>query len=453
MVFGGFLFIAKNNLLEVQAAATDNVYGWAWSENIGWISFNCYNYYGDDINKLEDHCKDSNYGVSIDLSGTGEFSGYAWSENIGWIQLDPEGPYPGDPQHGVKLLIGDSSCNIGSQCPVYGWARALAGMDADNNGGWDGWIKFRKDQSDSNQNYDYGVSIQWGQLGDGGGGDSNINEFLGWAWGSDVLGWISFNCSNSEVCGTSNYKVILNSNITPGQGPSAENLSAQPSWCNVSPGEGLVQFSWTYKDPNDPPQDQSQYHLQVAPGGNFNNTVIDCIVDQSNIPSGDTGTSAVSVVSSAQNVCNDGEEIGGRNLQITFGQNYSWRLKVRNESEIWSDEWFSGLDFTTPDHAYPWVDFTWDPLLPRINQTTQFNDGSTCYDGNTTCKKWIWTIPDWRYDRGYSSSSQNPRGKFIKIGDKDVILQVFDSKTYSCTRQKTVTSRLPLPEWKEIAPF
>jgi len=65
VVFGFLVFsIAK-------AGIADNVSGWAWSENIGWISFN--NTTGGGT---------TNYGVDID-SSTGIFSGDAWSEHIG----------------------------------------------------------------------------------------------------------------------------------------------------------------------------------------------------------------------------------------------------------------------------------------------------------------------------------------------------------------------------------
>ena len=71
VVFGFFIFG------KVNAGTTDNVSGWAWSENIGWISFN--NTTGGGT---------TNYGVNINPS-TGVFSGYAWSENIGWIDFGP----------------------------------------------------------------------------------------------------------------------------------------------------------------------------------------------------------------------------------------------------------------------------------------------------------------------------------------------------------------------------
>ncbi|KKN97178.1 hypothetical protein LCGC14_0161550 [marine sediment metagenome] len=128
LAISGFFLTTK-----VEADLNDNVSGFAWSENIGWISFNCFNDYdGDGI--LESHCADagypSDYGVNVDL-GTGLFSGYAWSEHIGWITFN-SGELVGCPD-GSCLAQLDIATN-----EVSGWARALAYGD-----GWDGWIKLR----------------------------------------------------------------------------------------------------------------------------------------------------------------------------------------------------------------------------------------------------------------------------------------------------------------------
>jgi len=65
--------------------------GWAWSENFGWISFNCKTGGDDPINICcsqeppPEFCSD--YSVTVATS-TGEFDGYAWSGNIGWISFN-----------------------------------------------------------------------------------------------------------------------------------------------------------------------------------------------------------------------------------------------------------------------------------------------------------------------------------------------------------------------------
>ncbi len=57
-----------------------NLTGWAWSENFGWISFNC---------ETDNTCSliDDDYKVTIDQDN-GEFDGYAYSENIGWTSFN-----------------------------------------------------------------------------------------------------------------------------------------------------------------------------------------------------------------------------------------------------------------------------------------------------------------------------------------------------------------------------
>jgi len=63
---------------KVSSDADGDLSGWAWSENYGWISFNCLN---------DDSCGDSDYKVTINQT-TGDFDGYAWSQNLGWTSFN-----------------------------------------------------------------------------------------------------------------------------------------------------------------------------------------------------------------------------------------------------------------------------------------------------------------------------------------------------------------------------
>lgn len=151
-------------LLAVPALAAANIRpltGYAWSSNIGWIKFD-----GD------------NYGVSLDTEN-GYFSGYAWSSNIGWVRFGEHSgrlgdSYPGEPRHGARW---DAAVNR-----IKGWARVCSaaadgdkcrGGVSDSAGDWDGWIKFSGDG--------YNVHLT-----------KNRCVLRGWAWGSEVLGWIRF---------------------------------------------------------------------------------------------------------------------------------------------------------------------------------------------------------------------------------------------------------------------
>ena len=63
---------------KVSSDASGNLSGWAWSENYGWISFNCSN---------DNSCDSSNYKVTVNQT-TGDFDGYAWSQNLGWTSFN-----------------------------------------------------------------------------------------------------------------------------------------------------------------------------------------------------------------------------------------------------------------------------------------------------------------------------------------------------------------------------
>jgi len=196
------------------------------------------------------------YGVDIDES-TGNFSGYAWSDNIGWISFEP-GDLAGCPSGApcqARLDLDGTTCGeVGQVC---GWARALAPVGDPNAGGWDGWIKLR----DSS----YGVSLNpaptpsefeswaWG----GGYSGGNI--------GAGVIGWISFN--DRDITGSPgpfDYQVMTDITFTLNDIPSATNLSVeQTSGCESAP---IVRFSWDYNDDDNVPpgtDPQSAYEIQI----------------------------------------------------------------------------------------------------------------------------------------------------------------------------------------------
>lgn len=57
--------------------------GFAWNDEVGWISFNCNqsSYEGG-----SNQCQDSNYRVEI--GSEGYFTGYAWNDLVGWISFN-----------------------------------------------------------------------------------------------------------------------------------------------------------------------------------------------------------------------------------------------------------------------------------------------------------------------------------------------------------------------------
>lgn len=129
--------------------------GYAWSSNIGWISF-----------------AGGNYSVQINPSGT--LTGYAWSSNIGWIQF---GGLTGCPS-GTCAATVDVDAN-----ELMGWARAL-----NYGSGWDGWISLNCLNSAGCVSSDYGVTMTSG-------GAFNSS----YAWGDMVIGWTNFSLVTADT--------------------------------------------------------------------------------------------------------------------------------------------------------------------------------------------------------------------------------------------------------------
>ena len=379
------------------AAASDNVSGFAWSETIGWISFN--NTSGGGA---------TSYGVNID-SATGNFSGYAWSENIGWIWFAPAGPYPEAPAYSARL---DTVSN-----QVTGWARALA-----NGGGWDGWIKMAGMATDGGS---YGVSRSGCDL-------------TGFAWGSDVVGWIKFKgtAQNGSPYGTVTT-FCANSN------PTATGLSvSKGNYCS-SPAHF---FSWTYSDADGDAETRFQFQVDnnIDNNSDFSSPEINRDEQGLNNPSPFTNNQNALV------------SVAAASDRLVYNTTYYWQVRVYDNQGN-NSGWVSGSSFKTEKHLYPSVDFSWAPTNPSANEAVQFADQSECYGlGNVivVCPSnaWSWNIPDAAYINSTNSSSQNPQVEFLSNGTKAVTLTVTDSDGYSCPVSKNVNVGLSLPGWKEIAP-
>jgi hypothetical protein len=157
---------------------------------------------------------------------TGFLSGYAWSENIGWISFEPDSVLGCD-----SLPGGTSNFTARGNCKayidfvtkkVYGWARACSvfssgcsGALKSNLGGWDGWIRFNG-------------ALYSSELND----TPPTSEFFGWAWGDKkVIGWLSLNKSNTGS--PIDYKVKTNLKLnTP---PVADFTVEYPLGTVISP--------------------------------------------------------------------------------------------------------------------------------------------------------------------------------------------------------------------------
>jgi len=127
----------------VEATASDNVYGWAWGINFGWIGMNCLNDYNGDgkitlSSPDENHCSSGAYGVNIGSGGTFDDDSFAWSSNAGWLDFAPNSTQATDPEGGVT-----EDCKLNTDGTISGWARTVASNWTDPN--CYGWLKMRGD--------------------------------------------------------------------------------------------------------------------------------------------------------------------------------------------------------------------------------------------------------------------------------------------------------------------
>jgi uncharacterized repeat protein (TIGR02543 family) len=386
-----------------------NVSGWAWSENIGWISFNCNN------PELPTPRCTNNYGVNINLS-TGVFSGYAWSEHIGWISFN-ESELTGCPTAPCQAKFNFSTKQ------VSGWAKALT-----DGGGWDGWIRLR----DTN----YGVS--W---------NSSTAEMEGWAWSDQVIGWISFNCKNQNVCGTSNYKVIYGVANKP---PTAA-ISCDASGCQ--PG-GQCNANW------------------IA----YNRNCIYLILNQSTDPDNNIKKSIWSIFYQDGTpwqdpfvTCNDDPVTPGNeaicNLTLptlTAGQSYSVKLYVEDTgglSDSTTHNFYVRLEAVAafecslkPSEGWKSCNFGVSEDVLVYFRSVDGTRLSRPSEGASSITSFSWTFED-----GIPSSStqQNPSAKFKKVDANSglVTLKITDNVGRTDTEDHKLLITIPMPEWWEVPPF
>ncbi len=248
--FAVFLFPATR----AEAGTEHNLFGYAWSDTVGWISFNnCPN-----PNTTTD-CGSINYGVNLDPI-TKQVSGWAWSDNVGWISFDP-----------IKWLEcppNASGCNLSNlanyvnKFDANGWAKVYSVASEENRyskvldnslntGGWDGWISF----GDGGTYYSTTVgttnvaSSVASLLGAGNFTGLDVNAVTGYWWsgsndanvtnGKLGMGWIQLNPSNYGGV------FLMNGDTTVGE------MTLTPSATTVLSGN-TVDFTWARVGTFDP---------------------------------------------------------------------------------------------------------------------------------------------------------------------------------------------------------
>ncbi|MDD4074225.1 MAG: LamG domain-containing protein, partial [Candidatus Pacebacteria bacterium] len=283
---------------------------------------------------------DIGYGVSIGSDNI--FTGYAWSENIGWISFNPA-DLTGCPSGTCNAqLVGDK---------IVGWARQLNLAD--------GWIKLGPNIIES---IDYGAYL------------SN-NDILGYAW-SDNFGWLSFSCENQGSCGTVQYGVSIEGNV------STSNYVTNINYCNhlstPTVNTGLtVSFAWDYTGDSS----QKSYTIQVSTNSSF------------------TSPFEVTANTASTSYILNLEGSGWNGEQLNWGSVYYWRVMVESEAgdiSNWSSAQTINISRT---HASPLVVFSNSRQIILEGRIITFipQSGeiiSQTYDASTPSYLWTFTGGD-----------------------------------------------------------
>jgi hypothetical protein len=382
-----------------------DVWGWAWSENIGWVSFSSDNT-GASVE----------YGVFIDGTN-GKLSGYAWSEHIGWVSFN-QSDLSGCPVAPCKAEV---DLNTGH---VSGWARALV-----DGGGWEGWLRLR----DASHGV-YGVWID---------PEPDPAEFVNWAWSDLNIGWLSFNCRNQNHCSTSDYKVMTSLDFEP-EIPVPRVFNPGFSFDNPCAQSRIPTLTWETDA-----QIPYDYEIEIDDKPGFNSPEVK---DQAY---GTSNTFWAPGAGDIQPSCSYCCDISPYNNIAWVARTYYWRIRARNSGGSWS-EWARGV-FATKLHCYPYPDFVCNGgscATLRIDEEEPIilTDNSTYYNGRHHCN---WSLPG-----GAVVVSGNPwwdcqiEVQFAQGDNQSVTLTAFDSAGYSCPETKIldVSEILIPPEWKEIKP-
>jgi hypothetical protein len=234
VVIGLFSFKSDLKVKNAEASSSGYVVGYAWGATtdapyggMGWLNFNCKAPTGTDNNSLDSSAcagASGDWGVKIDTT-SGKLSGDAWSNNLGWLSFDQK--YTSECFNDTDTVSPQTATVTNIQNPnggmnIVGWARFIAADQAgDNSGGWDGCVSFKDKPVNGPSLYSTNIDYPSGTMS-------------GYAWGSNVVGWISFDCKHC------NSQVVLEPDVLGCTDPSAINYNSSATVpdgsCTYPPG-------------------------------------------------------------------------------------------------------------------------------------------------------------------------------------------------------------------------
>ncbi len=426
-------------------AMNTNVSGYAYSTTTDWISFNCNN---------EAECGSSTYGVHLDYT-TQTFAGYAWSDNVGWISFQESNP----PDATVVTNNCDASCVPGAGCTAcldaggvaHGWAKVLSYGD-------NGWMKLNDDGEGTI------TSNVW----------LNGSDFEGWAYnGSNDntgIGWVVFNCNDAggpgDICvSTGDFKVTYSEYFTYvfNDAPTTTDpvVFEYLTYCDRSVFERRL--DWTFTDPDEPADGQTAYQIIIdrdnpgpqPPGSpDFDSGI--CLNQGDNdgkcASDGDWQYFWIDAINNSSL---------WNNFTLDYGSTFYWWIMVWDQSDEPSADWNVGESFTIDANEWPNPYFYWYPPVFSQGEDVAFisTTSARCYRDSFSqqvpCDNthtWHWTTDaasNITENDTYDASSTVIRFSDQAVGI--VHLELTDtSLSVSCSTSSIgIGANVRLPSWIE----
>lgn len=178
-----------SDAIDINGVEYNNIRGWAWSDNVGWVSFSCHSSEGTEgacANPWGTHMVMPSEASDVGIRDN-SIIGHAWSDTLGWISFQKsetgEPPLTGNAAFDAKFEGQNYIARFDAdQNTIIGWARVLSACTSVPCGvnlvdpAWNGWIQFL--------DATYGVKI------------SSTGQISGYAWGGDVIGWLTFDVAD-----------------------------------------------------------------------------------------------------------------------------------------------------------------------------------------------------------------------------------------------------------------
>ena len=216
--------------------------------------------------------------------------------------------------------------------------------------------------------------------------------------------------------------------VSPNGAPTAANATAVVPLDFCANGPDL-HVAWIYSDPDDVPpgtDPQTKYEIQISENSDFSPLIGDPIIAYSNSTN--------------------------RTITLGWGRQYYVRVKVTDSLGLDSAFATTSPPPRFPLHAYPAVDFSWDPPEPHVDEVTDFKD-KTEFFGGAGGSDWFWTWADCSGSacEQASSTEPNPSNEFHAPDTYIATLRVTDTDGYACTTSRNINvDDTTIPRWFEV---